>query len=110
MTLAHVSEKVARGLALLTDEQVSQIDLVRLDMGDATRCVLAQLFGNFCSDEANAFKDEHGLNGSRSTGGDSVVSHGFDTWVFGDESYTSADLTTEWIRQVSARREALVSA
>jgi hypothetical protein len=110
MTLADVPSMVARGLALLTDEQVSKIDLVRLDMGSPVRCVLGQLFGGFNSIGAGNFRSEHGLNGWQQPGGDSVVTHGFDTWVLGDPSYNSIDLTYEWIRQISARREAVVNA
>jgi hypothetical protein len=38
---------VARGMALLTDEQIQSVNLDTLSMGDLFHCVLGQIYGSF---------------------------------------------------------------
>jgi hypothetical protein len=54
--------EIARGLALLTNEQLNQIDLDRLSMTSCSRCVLGQLFGDFDNAEARMALDVREAN------------------------------------------------
>lgn len=110
MTQTVAAERVSRGIRLLSDEQIDSIDLELLDISSPTRCILGQLFGNFSSDESWAFLDEHDLTRYKRNNEPTVVSHGFDRWTFNDGRCTADDLTTEWVRQITAHREARVSA
>jgi hypothetical protein len=110
MTQYTVTEMVSRGMTLLTDEQIDKIDLELLDIASPTRCILGQLFGSFVSDESYWFQEANGLTGFKRVDGGTVVDHGFDTWVFSGEHYNPQDLTDEWVRQITAHREARVSA
>jgi hypothetical protein len=90
-------------LALLSDEEMWQINVEQLDISNCFRCVLGQLIGNYLSfPKREKWLRSKGLFGSDLIG--ICVAHGF-TFRGCPTTETITALTAEWRRQIWARRE-----
>ncbi len=104
-------KEVSKGLALLTDEQVRQINLETLNLSSCEKCVLGQLFGdyydvylhegNLIKLENNTYQQMRNLIKLENNTYQQMLEHGFtsgDSWLWGI-------LTDEWKKQILERRE-----
>lgn len=108
--MATITERVARGAALLDEKLpgwVERIDLDKLNLFDDERCVIGQLFTYDPTSESEAFEvgafDLFGLDYSFNANAPALIEHGFS-----DRSDVElaifAELTAEWKRVILARR------
>jgi hypothetical protein len=98
--IAEVAERVARGAALLDEKEpgwAARIDLGAFDIGWQCRCVLGQLYGNYCTGVSAVLP--FGL----------TAEHGF-VWEADDlgaeEDSEIAALNDEWRHLIEARQGA----
>lgn len=88
-----IEQRVANGVEWLDVNRagwIGDIDLAALNLASPCRCVLGQLYGNFF--EAPVMPNSAAL-------------YGFDASIY-DEIEAYKDLHDEWVRVITARREA----
>jgi hypothetical protein len=94
--LASAAERVAAGVALLDQKRPgwdAEVDLTLLLLASCDRCVLGQLYGDY-SRATDVFDED-----------DYPEQYGFD--LFEGDPLTYEDLTAEWKRVITERRQAV---